>query len=67
MPLSAAKATSVASQAELDRKLGPGKAVTALSLLKYDPKYDKLMRQYMGNVVLCDNMATAKVFHICKN
>jgi chromosome segregation ATPase len=61
MPLSTLRVSQAVTQAELDRKLGKGKATPALSLIKYDPKYDKVMKNYMGRVVICDTMATAKV------
>jgi len=49
------------TQAELDRKVGPGKAVPAIDLIRYDPKFDRVMKTYFGRIVLCDNMASARV------
>lgn len=52
------------SQAELDRRLGPGKAVPAIDLLEFDPRYREIVQHFIGGKVVCDTLETAKVCKI---
>lgn len=50
------------TQQELDRRLGPGKAVPAIDLVVCNPRYQEIVQNFFGGKVLCDSIETAKVF-----
>lgn len=49
------------TQQDLDRRLGPGKAVPAIDLVEYDRRYQEIIQHFFGGRVICDTIETAKV------